>query len=221
MLPLILDKAGFNPKISHFFSNYLVGRKTKYLWNDFSSFFDVNVGIGQGSVLFFILLALYLSLVFHIFEKRVKNPKIPVFVLSFVNDGLFITQNKSLHISNSNLFCSYYIMSLLLGQFGLFIKYRKTEVFHFSRLQGVFNPPPLNLSILGGPILYSNVICQIHLSGKHISVVYFLPTIKACLSCNMSYSGVTTIWVFCLPWQRYFYSTQSSMMELLLSVYQY
>jgi len=74
MLPLILDKAGFDPKISHFFSNYLVDRKTKYLWNDFS-FFGVNVGIGQGSVLSPISLALYLSLVFHIFEKRVKKPK--------------------------------------------------------------------------------------------------------------------------------------------------
>ena len=221
MLLLILDKAGFDPKISHFFSNYLVGRKTKYLWNDFSSFFDVNVGIGQGSVLSSILLALYLSLVFHIFEKRVKNPKNPVFVLSFVNDSLFITQNKSLYISNSNLFCSYYVMSLLLGQFELFIKYRKTEVSHFSRLQGVFNPPPLDLSILGGPILYPNVICQIYSFRKYISAVYFLPTIKACLSCNISYSSVTIIWVFCLPWQRYFYLTWSSMMELLLLMYQH
>ena len=27
------------------------------------------------------------------------------------------------------------------------------EVFHFSRSTGIFNPPPLNLSALGGPIL--------------------------------------------------------------------
>jgi len=47
MLLLILDKTGFDPKISHFFSNYLVGRKTKYFWNDFSSpFFGVNIGVG-------------------------------------------------------------------------------------------------------------------------------------------------------------------------------
>jgi len=45
-------------------------------------------------------------------------------------------------------------MSLLLGQFRLFIKHGKTEVSYFSRLQGVFNPPPLDLSILGGPILH-------------------------------------------------------------------
>jgi len=61
ILPLILDKVGFNPKISDFFSNYLVGRKTKYFWNDFSSlFFDVNVGVSQGSALSPILSALYL-----------------------------------------------------------------------------------------------------------------------------------------------------------------
>ena len=31
LLPLILDKAGLDYKISKFFKNYLVGRKTKYL----------------------------------------------------------------------------------------------------------------------------------------------------------------------------------------------
>ena len=46
-------------------------------------------------------------------------------------------------------------MSHLLKQFGLVIKHGKTEVFHFSRSQGIFNPPPLDLSILGGPMLYS------------------------------------------------------------------
>ena len=34
------------------------------------------------------------------------------------------------------------------------MEHSKTEVFHFSRLQGPFNPPPLNLSPIGGPILY-------------------------------------------------------------------
>jgi len=34
----------------------------------------------------------------------------------------------------------------------------------------------------------------------------------------MSYGGAATIQVFHLPWQRYSYSTQSSMMELPLTV---
>jgi len=71
LIPLILDKAGFNPRISSFFSDYLVSRKTQYLWNNFlSPFFNVDVGVGQGSALFPILLALYLSPLFHIFLKN-------------------------------------------------------------------------------------------------------------------------------------------------------
>ena len=34
------------------------------------------------------------------------------------------------------------------------MEHSKTEVFHLSRLQGPFNPPPLNLSPIGGLILY-------------------------------------------------------------------
>ena len=155
MLLLLLDKVGFDLKISCFFSNYLVGKKTKYFWNDLSSlFFDVNIGIGQGLALSPILLILYLLPVFHIFEKRLKNLKIPISVISFVDDGLFISQNKYFHISNSNLFCSYCVMSHLLEQFSLVIKYGKTEVFHFSRSHGVFYPLFLDLSILGEPILH-------------------------------------------------------------------
>ena len=41
------------------------------------------------------------------------------------------------------------------------------------------------------------------------------------LSCNTSYGGAATLWIFHLQWQRYSYSTQSSMMELLLSVSQH
>jgi len=98
---LILDKTGFDPKIFHFFSNYLVDRKTKYFWNDFSSpFFGVNIGVGQGSALLSILSALYLSPVFHILKKRLKNIKIPISIISFVDNGLFISQNKFFYISN-------------------------------------------------------------------------------------------------------------------------
>ena len=75
--------------------------------------------------------------------------------ISFIDDRLFISQNKSFHILNSNLFCSYHIISLLLEQFSLVIEYRKTEVFHFSRSQEVFNPSPLDLFLIRGFILCS------------------------------------------------------------------
>ena len=56
-------------------------------------------------------------------------------------------------MSNAHLFCSYNIMSNLLDKFGLVAEHLKTEVFHFSRMHSPFNPPPLDLSPLGGPIL--------------------------------------------------------------------
>ena len=138
---------GFDPKFLFFFSNYLIGRKTQYLWNSFiSPFFCIDVGVGQDSTL-------YLSLVFYIFEKRTKNLKIPVLFLSFVDDRLFISQGKSFKKMNSHLFHSYNIISSLLEQFGLVIEHRKSEIFHFARLHSLFNPLSLDLSHFRGSIL--------------------------------------------------------------------
>jgi len=140
--------------VVNFFTNYLVKRKTNYFWNNFTSpIFDVYVGVGQRSALSPILLALYLSPFLYILENCLKNLNIPVSIISFVDDGLFIFQNKSLDISNSRLFCSYNIMTKLLEKFGLIVEHSKTEVFHFNRLHGPFNSPPLNLSTIGGFVL--------------------------------------------------------------------
>jgi len=107
-LPLILRKAGCNSKVEQFFSNYLVGRRIQYYWSNFSSqFFNVDVRVGQGSALSPILSALYISLVFYILENHLENLKIPISVLSFVDDSLFVAQSKSLTILNSFLFYSY------------------------------------------------------------------------------------------------------------------
>ena len=72
-----------------------------------------------------------------------------------MDDGLFISQNKSIDISNSCLFCSYNVMTKLLDKFSLIVEHSKTEVFHFNRSHGLFNPPPLNLSSIGGSVLTS------------------------------------------------------------------
>jgi len=91
LLVLILEKAGLDPKITNFFANYLIQRSTKYLWNELSSpSFEVNIGVGQGSVLSPILSTLYLSLLIYIIEKRFKNLNLPISILSFVDDGFFI-----------------------------------------------------------------------------------------------------------------------------------
>jgi len=155
MLTSILSKAGLESKVSKFFANYLVQRKTNYAWNNMQSpDFEVNIGVGQGSALSPILSALYLTLFLHILEKHLKNLKIPISMLSFVDDGLIIAQNSSILISNSQIFCSYNVLSKLLTDFGLVIEHGKTEIFHFNRSHGVFNPPPLDLSPLGSPILH-------------------------------------------------------------------
>ena len=135
LLPLILKKTGCDLKVYHFFSNYLVGRKMWYYWNNFSSqFSNVNVGVGQGSALSPILSALYISPVFHILEKCLKSLKIPVSILLFIDNGLFVAQSKSLTTSNSFLFCSYNIVSLLLKKFSLILEHEKMEVFLFFQV---------------------------------------------------------------------------------------
>jgi len=137
-----------------FFKNYLVRRKIKYLWNKFTSpSFNVNVGVGQESALSPILSALYLLPVFLSLENRLKILKIPIFIISFVDNGLFISQNKSISHSNTNPFCCYNIISSLLTKYGLIVEHRKTDIFYFSRSHKAFNPPPLDLSSLGGPVL--------------------------------------------------------------------
>ena len=86
---LILDKVDFNSRISSFFSNYLINRKTQYTWNNFvSSFLRADIGIGQGSVLFPILSILYIVLIFHIFKKRTQIllSLISIFTLLFVDN---------------------------------------------------------------------------------------------------------------------------------------
>jgi len=149
-----MKKAGFDNRIISFFMNYLVDRKTNYYWNNFMSpVFNVNVGVGQGSVLSPILSALYLLSFIYILEKHLKNLKISISVISFVNNGLFIYQSKSFDISNSRLYCSYNILTNLLEKSSLVVEYSKTEIFHFNRSHGTFNPPPLDLSLLGSNIL--------------------------------------------------------------------
>ena len=155
LLVLILEKAGLDAKVTNFFANYLIQRSTNYLWNNLSSpSFEVNVGVSQGSTLSPILSTLYLSPLIYIIEKKFENLNLPISILSFVDNGLFVVQNKSFSISNSLLFCGYNILSNLLNSFSLIIEHSKTEIFHFNRSHGPFNPPPLDLTSIGGPILH-------------------------------------------------------------------
>ena len=151
---LILDKADFDSKISFFFSSYLIGSKTQYLQNNYiSPLFSINISVEQSSTLSSILSILYISPILHIFEKGIKNLNISVLFLSFLDNSIFISQEKSFEKTNAFLFCSYNIISFLFNQFGLVTKHRKSEVFYFSRLHRNFNFSLLNFSILEGLIL--------------------------------------------------------------------
>lgn len=88
-------KVGFNLRISSFFSNYLMSRKTQYVWNNFvSPSFRVDIRVDQESALSPILSALYIVFIFHIFEKKSKNlnSSISVSTLFFVDKSLVISQ---------------------------------------------------------------------------------------------------------------------------------
>ena len=154
LLISIILKAGLDRCVVRFFSNYLINRKTSYQWNSFlSSIFNINIGVGQSSALSPILSVLYLSLFLYILEKHLKNLKISISIITFVDNGLFISQDKSFDTSNSCLFYSYNVITNLLDKFSLVVEHSKTEVFYFSRLYGPFNPLPLDLLFLGRPIL--------------------------------------------------------------------
>jgi len=91
---MILTNVGFDSNLSLFFSNYLIKRQTQYVWNNFiSPFFRANIGIEQSSTLSPILSTLYITLIFHILEKRTKNLSIPIPIsfLLFVDDSLLIS----------------------------------------------------------------------------------------------------------------------------------
>jgi len=154
-LSICLKKAGLNTNVRNFFRSYYSGCSTSYLWNSFvSPSFDTNVGVGQGSALSSILSTIYLTSIIKIFKKRMKNLKENILtdILSFVDNGLLISQEKSYSLSFSFLLCSYNIMSKILLNAGLIMEHSKTDLFYFTRAQHPPNPS-IDLSSIEGPII--------------------------------------------------------------------
>ena len=90
---LIMTKADFNDKVTHFFFSYLIDRHIQYMWNHHTSpLLTIDVGISQSSILFLILSTIYIVSLLKFFEKRINNLSIPILVslFSFVDNGLFV-----------------------------------------------------------------------------------------------------------------------------------
>jgi len=133
---ICLKKTGLNTNVVGFFNSYHSNQSTIYTWNNFSSpAFNTNVGVGQGSALSSIFSAIYLVPIIKIFKKRIKNlsKNILTDILSFMDDSLLISQEKSYSLSFFFLLCSYNIMSKILIDASLVIEHSKTELFYFMR----------------------------------------------------------------------------------------
>jgi len=134
-LSLCLKKAGLNANVLKFFQSYYSNKFTTYAWNNFiSQKFATSVGISQGSALSPILSAIYLAPIIKTFKKRIKNLKenIPIDILSFVDNGLLISQKKSYELSSIFLLSSYNMISRILSDAGLIMEHSKSEVFYFT-----------------------------------------------------------------------------------------
>jgi len=126
-----------------------------YAWNNFTSpKFTTSVGVGQGSALSPILSAIYLTPIIKTFKKRIKNlkEKIHIDILSFMDNGLLISQKKSYELSSTFLLSSYNMISKIFSDAGLVMEHSKSEVFHFLRAHNPPNPS-IDLTSVGGPIL--------------------------------------------------------------------
>ena len=119
-----------------------------HLYNSFHSPpFPTSVGVSQGSILLPILLAMYMSPILKTYQKKMKNlnKEILTDILSFINNSLLISQEKSFDHSSVFLLYSYNIISNFLKGAGLTIKHEKSKVFHFSRAH--FTPThPIDLT---------------------------------------------------------------------------
>ena len=108
--------------------------------------------MGQGSALSPILSALYIAPLIRIFELRAQSLNLSTSILSFVDDGLLISQGKTYNITLPELYSSYRVVTDLMVSFGLVIEDDKSEIFHFSRAHNDLNLE-LDLSAIGAPTL--------------------------------------------------------------------
>ena len=87
------------------------------MWNQFVfPFSKADISVEQGSTLSPILSTLYIAHIFHIFKikSKILLSLIQTLILSFVDDSLFISQEKNYKKSNANIFIAIASFSLYL-----------------------------------------------------------------------------------------------------------
>ena len=137
-ITLVLDRMGFADLLVNFIADYLVGRTTRFLWeNKLSDPFPCDVGVGQGSVLFPIISGLYLSPVLWVFHtERIDNT-----LILYIDDSTIIVQSRLWTENLSKLKWAYKTVFELTSAMGLILEHDKSEAFHFSRIDGDADPP--------------------------------------------------------------------------------
>ena len=95
--------------------------------------------MGQCSALSPILSALYIALLIRIFEHKAQSLNLNTSILSFVDDGLLISQGKMYNITLLELYSGYKVVTDLMVCFGLVMEHDKSEIFHFSRVHNNLN----------------------------------------------------------------------------------
>jgi len=161
----------------------------------------------------YLIYSLYLSYFLHFWKKNSKSfTKYFYFHSFFVNDSLFISQEKSYEKSNTILFSSYSIISSLFKQFGLTIEYKKSEVFYFSRFFKNFNPSPLDLSSLGSSILWPKD------NWKYLGFIFNRKLLFWQYFCFYSNKFCTEHSLYPLPFMAFLYSTSKVLLYSTLSM---
>jgi len=108
--------------------------------------------VGQGSALSPILSALYIAPLLHLFEHQAQALNLDTSTLSYVDDGLLVSQGRTYNKTLLELTSSCSIVLDLIVSFDLVMEHDKSEIFHFSRAHNDSNPK-LDLLAIGAPIL--------------------------------------------------------------------
>jgi hypothetical protein len=135
----VFSRMGFPAVLGPFLRSYLVGRRTTYKWDSFTSEpFAADVGVGQGSAMSPVLSALYLTLIMRRFRASDIGKKVDL--MSYVDDGSIVAQSRDVRDNLPLLKEAYGWLFRAFESLGLVLEHDKSEVFHFSRARSFHGP---------------------------------------------------------------------------------